>query len=332
MVRAGEISPTELVRLHLERIERLDPSLNSFRVVLAERAMLEAEQAEARLEGGDERPLLGVPIALKDEVDLAGEIDTHGTDAFAEPGHGRLARWSGGCARPARSSSARRCCRSWRSAASPSRRPRASRRNPWDPQRTPGGSSGGSRRGGRRRPGPDRLGLRRRRLDPHPGRLLRPLRPQAAARPGLAGARPRALERALGQRLRQPHRARHGALARRRQRRLRRARSAAAARAPLRRVGEGRRPASCGSPARPPPRGRRAADRLRRGQAGGRRRRRRLLALARPRGRASATPTGAGSATTSPPRYLRGIAETSRRCRSPSGSNGAPAASAGSAA
>ena len=54
------------MRLHLERIERLDPQLNSFRVVLAERALLEAEQAEARLKAGDERPLLGVPIALKD--------------------------------------------------------------------------------------------------------------------------------------------------------------------------------------------------------------------------------------------------------------------------
>ena len=52
MVRAGEVSPTELVRLHLDRIERLDPQLNSFRVVLAERALLEAEQAEARLKGG----------------------------------------------------------------------------------------------------------------------------------------------------------------------------------------------------------------------------------------------------------------------------------------
>ncbi|MDX6624106.1 MAG: amidase, partial [Solirubrobacterales bacterium] len=85
MIRGGEISPTELVRLYLERIERLDPQLNSFRVVFAERAMLEAEQAEARLKGGDERPLLGVPIALKDSTNLAGELTTHGTDGFDEP-------------------------------------------------------------------------------------------------------------------------------------------------------------------------------------------------------------------------------------------------------
>src|SRR4051794_30708088 len=85
MVRSGEVSPSELVRLYLERIERLDPQLNSFRRVFAERALLEAEQAEARVKGGDERPLLGVPIAIKDEVDVADEINTHGTDAFGEP-------------------------------------------------------------------------------------------------------------------------------------------------------------------------------------------------------------------------------------------------------
>ena len=53
-------------------------------------------------------------------------------------------RWFGGCAPPARSSSARPCCRSWRSAASPSRRPGVSAAIPWNPQRSPGGSSGGS--------------------------------------------------------------------------------------------------------------------------------------------------------------------------------------------
>src|SRR5687768_748325 len=85
MVRAGEISPTELVQLHLDRIERLEPRLNAFRIVLAERALAEAAQAEARLKAGEERPLLGVPIAVKDNHDLAGELSTHGTDGFDEP-------------------------------------------------------------------------------------------------------------------------------------------------------------------------------------------------------------------------------------------------------
>src|SRR5262249_57963182 len=74
-----------LVRLSLDRIARLDPQLNAFRKVLAERALGEAEEAETRLRAGDERPLLGVPIAIKDEFDVAGEVNTHGTDAFTDP-------------------------------------------------------------------------------------------------------------------------------------------------------------------------------------------------------------------------------------------------------
>jgi amidase len=143
MVRAGEASPTELVRLYLDRIERLDPQLNSFRVVLAERALLEAEQAEARLKGGDERPLLGVPIALKDEVDLAGELSTHGTDAYPDPA-------------PADSEMVRRLREAGAIVVGKTHLPELAicgftesatwgvTRNPWDPQRTPGGSSGGS--------------------------------------------------------------------------------------------------------------------------------------------------------------------------------------------
>jgi amidase len=143
MVRAGEVSPTELVRLHLERIGRLDPQLNSFRIVLGERAMLEAEQAEARLKGGDERPLLGVPIALKDEVDLAGELTTRGTDAFPEPAAAdsemvRRLREAGAIVVGKTLLPELAICGFTESATY------GVTRNPWNPQRTPGGSSGGS--------------------------------------------------------------------------------------------------------------------------------------------------------------------------------------------
>ncbi|HEX5713261.1 MAG TPA: amidase [Solirubrobacterales bacterium] len=143
MVRAGEISPTELVRLHLERIERLDPQLNSFRVVLAERALLEAEQAEARLKAGDERPLLGVPIALKDSTDLAGEQTTHGTDGFPDPATAdsemvRRLREAGAIVVGKTLLPELAICGFTESATW------GVSRNPWDPQRTPAGSSGGS--------------------------------------------------------------------------------------------------------------------------------------------------------------------------------------------
>ena len=143
MVRAGEVSPTELVGLHLERIERLDARLNSFRVVLAERAMLEAEQAEARIKGGDERPLLGVPIALKDEVDLAGELTTRGTDAFPDPAGAdsemvRRLREAGAIVVGKTLLPELAICGFTESATY------GVSRNPWNPQHTPGGSSGGS--------------------------------------------------------------------------------------------------------------------------------------------------------------------------------------------
>ena len=143
MVRAGEVSPSELVRLHLDRIERLDPELNSFRKVFAERALLEAEQAEARLKAGEERPLLGVPIAIKDEVDVAGEVNTHGTDAFTEPARAdsemvRRLREAGAIVVGLTLLPEMAICGFTESATY------GVTRNPWNPQRTPAGSSGGS--------------------------------------------------------------------------------------------------------------------------------------------------------------------------------------------
>jgi amidase len=143
MVQAHEVSPTELVGFFLDRIERLDPQLNAFRVVLGEKAMLEAEQAEARLRGGEERPLLGVPIALKDNVDLAGELTTNGTDAYPEPAAAdseivwRLRE--AGAIVIGKTLLPELAMFGFTESAT-----YGVTRNPWDPQRTPGGSSGGS--------------------------------------------------------------------------------------------------------------------------------------------------------------------------------------------
>jgi amidase len=143
MVRAGEVSPTELVRLCLERIERIDPRLNSFRSVFAEKALLEAQQAEARLRGGDDRPLLGVPIAVKDCVDLAGDVTTYGTDGFTDPAAAdaeivRRVREAGAIVVGKTLLPELAICGFTETATY------GITRNPWDPQRTPGGSSGGS--------------------------------------------------------------------------------------------------------------------------------------------------------------------------------------------
>jgi amidase len=85
LVRAGELSALELTELALARIERLDGELNAFRAVRAERALEEARLAQERVRAGDAAPLLGVPIAVKDNVDVAGELTTHGTGVVSEP-------------------------------------------------------------------------------------------------------------------------------------------------------------------------------------------------------------------------------------------------------
>jgi amidase len=81
LVRDGEVSSRELVELSLARIERLDPRLNAFRTVMGEAARADADAADARHAAGEDAPLLGVPVALKDNVDVKGELTTHGTGA-----------------------------------------------------------------------------------------------------------------------------------------------------------------------------------------------------------------------------------------------------------
>ena len=85
LVRAGEVTPAQLVELYLERIRRIDPQINAFRIVFEERARAEAEQAAARMKAGDERPLLGIPVAIKDNTDIAGELTPNGTSAHGGP-------------------------------------------------------------------------------------------------------------------------------------------------------------------------------------------------------------------------------------------------------
>ncbi|HEX4838769.1 MAG TPA: amidase family protein, partial [Solirubrobacteraceae bacterium] len=143
MIAAGEVSSRELVELYLQRIERNDGELNAFRIVFAERALLEADQADARRGAGGERPLLGVPIAIKDDVAVAGQLETHGSRSYPGPAADdaeSVRRLRAAGAIPIGITNVPELT-IWPWTVTEAN---GVTRNPWDPTRTPGGSSGGS--------------------------------------------------------------------------------------------------------------------------------------------------------------------------------------------
>ena len=76
-LRRKEVSPVELTRACLDRIEKLNPALNAFITVTAESALAEARAAEIEISRGEWRgPLHGIPVALKDLIDTAGTRTT----------------------------------------------------------------------------------------------------------------------------------------------------------------------------------------------------------------------------------------------------------------
>jgi amidase len=143
LVRAGEVSSTALVDLYLERIKRIEPELNAFRVVMAERALADARQADARRGAGEERPLLGVPIAVKDTEDVAGEPTRWGTAIRGAPAardNDLVARL-----RAAGAVIIGKTNLPELAIIGDTEGPAfGSTRNPWNTDRSPGGSSGGS--------------------------------------------------------------------------------------------------------------------------------------------------------------------------------------------
>jgi amidase len=137
MVRNGETSPRELVELYLRRIEELDPRLNAFRVLRAEQALAEADDVDRT------GPLAGVPIAVKDDLDLAGEVATRGSRSFGRPATADaepLRRLRAAGAIPVGVTNVPELMIfPWTATTA-----NGVTRNPWDPTRTTGGSSGGS--------------------------------------------------------------------------------------------------------------------------------------------------------------------------------------------
>jgi len=82
--RKRELSPVEVTRALLARIEKLDPALHAFVTLTPDRALADARAAEEALRRGDERPLLGIPVGHKDIYLTRGIRTTGGSALFAD--------------------------------------------------------------------------------------------------------------------------------------------------------------------------------------------------------------------------------------------------------
>jgi amidase len=139
-VRAGELSATELVSAALERIEALEPRINAFTHVAADAALA----AAAEIEAGDPRPFAGVPIAIKDNRQVAGMPMTLCSDLY----RGVVSRRDSFLVRRLRDAGfvivGKTAMPEMGILPTTESRRHGPTANPWDLGRTPGGSSGGS--------------------------------------------------------------------------------------------------------------------------------------------------------------------------------------------
>lgn len=143
LVAEGDISSAELVDLALRRIAAAQPTLGAFACVLEDEARAAAEQADAARAAGDTRPLLGVPIAVKDDVDVAGHPTRFGCDGRFDPKteDSEIVRRlrNAGAVVVGKTTSPE--LGQWPVTEGPWFAPT---RNPWHLDHTPGGSSGGA--------------------------------------------------------------------------------------------------------------------------------------------------------------------------------------------
>ena len=140
MVRAGELSARELVQCSLDRIEELNPALNAFVEVDAERAL----RGRGAVRPGDERPFAGVPIAIKNHRAVSGLRVTFGCSLLAD----HVANYDHNVTRRLRHAGfvivGTTTLPEYGILPVSEARLFGPTRNPWDLERTPGGSSGGS--------------------------------------------------------------------------------------------------------------------------------------------------------------------------------------------
>ena len=143
LLATGAVTAPALLDVYLDRITRFDHELRSYRVVLVDSARREAAAAQDRIDAGERLPLLGVPVAIKDDVDVAGEVTTYGSSA-----HGPAPSHDSEVVRRLRDAGAvilgKTCVPELMVWPFTETLTFGATRNPWNTDFTPGGSSGGS--------------------------------------------------------------------------------------------------------------------------------------------------------------------------------------------
>ena len=143
LLAGRKVSSRELTQLTLGAIESTRDPLNAFRCVRPEAALAEAELADRRLADGDRAPLLGVPVAIKDDTDLAGETTEFGCEGAFDPKaeDGEVVRRLKRAGAVIVGKTTTPELGQWPITEGPAF---GTTRNPWSVRHTPGGSSGGS--------------------------------------------------------------------------------------------------------------------------------------------------------------------------------------------
>jgi aspartyl-tRNA(Asn)/glutamyl-tRNA(Gln) amidotransferase subunit A len=145
LIRAGRLSPLEVMEAALRRIDAVNPLINAFVSLRREEAILEAKRmTESLASGADPGPLAGIPIGVKDLEDVKGMVTSFGSIPYknnvAQQDSIQVARLkSAGAIVVGKTNTPE-----FGFTGFTKNRLHGVTRNPWNPDRTPGGSSGGS--------------------------------------------------------------------------------------------------------------------------------------------------------------------------------------------
>ena len=85
LLAAGALTSRQLTEATLDAIDRENPAINAAVAVLADEALAAADEADRRRAAGESGPLLGIPIAVKDDLDIAGQVTGLGSRAMLMP-------------------------------------------------------------------------------------------------------------------------------------------------------------------------------------------------------------------------------------------------------